>query len=73
VQFTFLAFLLIFEVGSAICGAAASSTMLIIGRAVAGVGGSGLVNGALTIIAASLPIHKRPGMVVIQFKATPRN
>jgi MFS family permease len=35
--------------------------MLIIGRAVAGMGGSGLMNGGLTIIAASAPIHKRPG------------
>ena len=36
--------------------------MLIIGRAVAGLGGSGLMNGALTIIGAAAPIHKRPGM-----------
>jgi hypothetical protein len=35
--------------------------MLIIGRAVAGMGGSGLSNGALTILAAAAPIHKRPG------------
>jgi MFS family permease len=35
--------------------------MLIIGRAVAGMGGSGLVNGALTILAAIAPMHKRPG------------
>jgi MFS family permease len=60
-QLTFLAFLLLFEVGSVLCGAAVSSTMLIIGRAVAGLGGSGLISGALTIIAAALPLHKRPG------------
>jgi len=35
--------------------------MLIIGRAVAGLGGSGLSNGALTILAAAAPMHKRPG------------
>lgn len=34
--------------------------MLIGGRAVAGLGGSGLTNGALTIIAASVPLRKRP-------------
>lgn len=35
--------------------------MLIIGRAVAGLGGSGMMNGGLTIIAASAPPEKRPG------------
>lgn len=34
--------------------------MLIVGRAVAGMGGAGLVNGALTIIASSVPLIKRP-------------
>lgn len=43
------------------CGIATSSSMLIIGRAVAGLGGSGISNGALTIITASVPLEKRPG------------
>ncbi|KAH8674170.1 major facilitator superfamily domain-containing protein [Xylariales sp. PMI_506] len=43
------------KVGSAICGAAHSSTMFIVGRAVAGVGSAGISNGALTIISAILP------------------
>ena len=34
--------------------------MLIVGRAVAGLGSSGLINGALTIIAACVPLAKRP-------------
>lgn len=34
--------------------------MLIVGRAVAGLGASGLTNGALTILAAAVPMHKRP-------------
>lgn len=50
----------IFEVGSLICGVAKSSTMLIIGRAVAGIGSSGLMNGGLTILSGSMPLHKRP-------------
>jgi MFS family permease len=60
-QLTFLLFLFVFEVGSAICGAAQSSVMLIIGRAVAGMGTSGLTNGGLTIIAAVAPLQRRPG------------
>jgi MFS family permease len=35
--------------------------MLILGRAVAGLGMSGLSNGALTILADAAPMHKRPG------------
>ncbi len=34
--------------------------MLIVGRAVAGMGASGLMNGALTIVSACLPLVKRP-------------
>jgi MFS family permease len=34
--------------------------MFIIGRAVAGLGSAGLLNGALSIIAAALPLEKRP-------------
>jgi MFS family permease len=64
-QWTFLTFFAIFELGSAICGAAQSSTMLIIGRAVAGMGGSGLMNGGLSILASSAPLHKRPGMLYV--------
>lgn len=60
---TFIAFLALFEFGSIICGVARSSNMLIIGRAIAGLGASGLTNGALTIIAAIAPMHKRPGML----------
>jgi MFS family permease len=36
--------------------------MLIVARAVAGLGSSGLLNGAMTIIASSVPMYKSPGM-----------
>ncbi|SPJ85885.1 probable aflatoxin efflux pump AFLT [Fusarium torulosum] len=64
-RWSFLALFFVFEVGSLICGVAQSSTMLILGRAVAGIGSSGIQNGALTIIAAAVPIHKRPSLVGI--------
>lgn len=62
---TFLVFLGIFELGSLLCGVAQSTNMLIIARAVAGLGASGLTNGALTILAASVPMHKRPPLMGI--------
>ncbi|KAH8684457.1 major facilitator superfamily domain-containing protein [Tricladium varicosporioides] len=58
-KITFISFVFLFELGSMICALARNSDMLIVGRAIAGMGGSGLVNGALTIIAASVPLQKR--------------
>ncbi|KAJ5855942.1 MFS multidrug transporter [Penicillium soppii] len=62
-KWIFLAFFFIFELGSLVCGAATSSKMLIIGRALAGIGSAGLVNGGLTILSACLPLHKRPAYI----------
>ncbi|KAK9426574.1 putative Major facilitator superfamily domain-containing protein [Seiridium unicorne] len=59
-KWTYLIFFLIFELGSLICGLAKSSPMLIGGRAIAGLGGSGLMNGGMTIIAGAVPLEKRP-------------
>ncbi|KAH7134075.1 major facilitator superfamily domain-containing protein [Dactylonectria macrodidyma] len=60
IKWTFLATVAIFEVGSLICGVAGDSVTLIIGRAVAGVGSAGIFAGALTILAYTVPLHKRP-------------
>lgn len=62
IKYVFITFLALFEAGSLLCGIATSSNILILGRAVAGIGGAGLVNGALIIIAACVPLEKRPGM-----------
>ncbi|KAL4923298.1 MDR family MFS transporter [Aspergillus undulatus] len=59
-KWTYLFFFFLFEVGSLICGVANSSSTLIGGRAVAGIGSSGLLNGGMTIIAGAVPLEKRP-------------
>jgi MFS family permease len=64
-----MSFLAIFELGSLICGVASSSKMLIVGRAIAGMGSAGILNGALTIIAGCVPMPKRPGMFYAKFKS----
>jgi len=61
----FLVFVGLFELGSLICAVAQSSTMLVVGRAVAGIGASGLMNGSLTIIAVAAPPQKRPTVMGI--------
>ncbi|KAJ0360897.1 hypothetical protein COL26b_013926 [Colletotrichum chrysophilum] len=60
IKWIFLIGLAIFEVGSVVCAAAPNSVVLIVGRAVAGVGAAGLMTGALIIITKSVPLHKRP-------------
>lgn len=56
----FLSSIAVFEIGSAICGAAPSSIAFIIGRAIAGTGSSGIFSGAIIIIMNLVPLHKRP-------------
>ncbi|KAM3079354.1 hypothetical protein ACMFMG_005788 [Clarireedia jacksonii] len=56
---TFLLSIFAFELGSLICGVAPNSTALIVGRAIAGLGGAGIASGAYTIIAfAARPQHR---------------
>lgn len=59
VKWTYLSSLVVFEVGSIICAAATSSAMLIIGRAVAGVGAAALFSGGMTIVGFIAPLRKR--------------
>lgn len=60
VKYTYLIAIGVFEIGSIICAAATNSVMLIIGRAIAGAGGSALFSGGLTIVGFTVPLQKRP-------------
>lgn len=60
VKWTYMIALVIFEIGSVICAAATGSTMLIVGRAVAGAGAAALFSGAMNIIGFTVPLRKRP-------------
>ncbi|KAJ5663847.1 hypothetical protein N7507_004578 [Penicillium longicatenatum] len=59
-KWVFLGSILVFEIGSALCGAAPSSIAFIIGRAVAGLGTGGISAGAVIIIVFTIPLEKRP-------------
>jgi fucose permease len=59
VKWTFVGALVVFEVGSIICAAATSSSMLIVGRAIAGSGGAGLYSGGMTMLAYAIPLKQR--------------
>ncbi|KAI1479166.1 MFS general substrate transporter [Daldinia eschscholtzii] len=59
IKLVFITFVIIFELGSLIAALSTSSMMLIIARAISGIGGSGIINGSSTIVAATVPIAKR--------------
>ncbi|MCJ1264302.1 hypothetical protein MMC22_004173 [Lobaria immixta] len=52
--------ILVFEVGSALCGAAPTSIAFIIGRAIAGLASASLYSGTTVIITQMIPLTKRP-------------
>jgi MFS family permease len=62
-KWVFISFFALFELGSLICGVAPSSNVLIVGRAIQGMGTAGLQNGAFTIISAAVPLVQRPGLI----------
>ncbi|OCB91721.1 MFS general substrate transporter [Sanghuangporus baumii] len=52
-------------VGSIVCAAASSSAMLIVGRAIAGIGASGLFSGGMTIMGLSVPLKRLPIYIAV--------
>ncbi|PKS06149.1 hypothetical protein jhhlp_007466 [Lomentospora prolificans] len=59
-KWVFIICLVLFEVGSAICGAAPNMDALIVGRVIAGVGGCGIYAGGLNYVATLTTNHERP-------------
>jgi MFS family permease len=60
IKLVFLLCIGLFELGSIVCGVAQNSTTLIVGRAIAGMGATGLFSGAVIIVVHVLPLAKRP-------------
>ncbi|KAL2826227.1 major facilitator superfamily domain-containing protein [Aspergillus cavernicola] len=65
IKYVFLIALALFEGGSLICGAAPNSLALIIGRAIAGLGGAGLFLGSALIVTQMMPLDKMPIMTAL--------
>jgi MFS family permease len=59
----YLIAMLIFEVGSLICGIAQDPITLIVGRAIAGLGGSGVAVGVFTMLGFAASPEKRPQLL----------
>lgn len=61
----FLTAILLFELGSLICGVAPKNEALIAGRAITGVGAAGVISGSYCIVAYAVPPHRRPAFTGI--------
>ncbi|KAL2018468.1 hypothetical protein VTK56DRAFT_824 [Thermocarpiscus australiensis] len=61
-KWCFIGFLALFALGSLLSGVSTSSTMLIIGRSVAGMAVAGLQNGSLSIVASAAPLEQRAAL-----------
>ncbi|KAJ5992170.1 major facilitator superfamily transporter [Penicillium sp. IBT 35674x] len=59
-KWIYLASVVLFEVGSAVCGAAPNMNAFIIGRAIAGLGGAGMYLGCLTLLSITTSVRQRP-------------
>ncbi|KAK4184507.1 major facilitator superfamily domain-containing protein [Podospora australis] len=60
VQWVFLGALAIFELGSLVSAATPTSIGLVLGRVLQGVGAGGILSGGTLIIAATVPLRRRP-------------
>lgn len=63
IKWTYITALFLFEIGTLICAIAPSSTIFIVGRAIAGAGGGGIGTGSFLLIAHYVPVHKRSILV----------
>jgi MFS family permease len=51
--------ILVFEVGSALCGGAPNMNALIVGRAIAGIGATGIYTGSMFLLSVNTSDHER--------------
>lgn len=63
VKGVFLVSIGLFEIGSAICGAAPNSVAFIVGRAIAGLGSAGIFSGGVSFFQVALVESRRYGRV----------
>ncbi|KAI9875888.1 MAG: hypothetical protein M1830_007829 [Pleopsidium flavum] len=59
-KYIYILCIILFEIGSAVCGAAPSMDALIVGRAICGLGGAGMYTGVMTLLTVTTLPHERP-------------
>lgn len=59
----FIAFVVVFEIGSLVCAIAPSNNAFIVGRAIGGLGQAGIIQGAIAILTTIAPLEQRPLLI----------
>ncbi|KAI9682290.1 MAG: hypothetical protein M1817_000344 [Caeruleum heppii] len=62
-KYLYLISVILFEAGSAVCGAAPTMDALIVGRTICGVGGAGMYVGVMSLLSATTTPHERPSYI----------
>ncbi|KAK4252241.1 major facilitator superfamily domain-containing protein [Corynascus novoguineensis] len=65
VKEAYLTAMSLFEIGSLLCGAAPNSIVLIVGRAIAGLGSAGILTGSFVIVGTAAPLQSRPMLMAV--------
>lgn len=60
IKWSYVSCVALFEIGSAICGAAPSMSVFLVGRTICGLGGSGMYTGVMTILSCLSSPTERP-------------
>ncbi|KAJ5716557.1 hypothetical protein N7493_008468 [Penicillium malachiteum] len=61
----YLGSIVLFEIGSTVCGAAQNMNVFIAGRALAGLGGAGMYLGCLTLLSVTTSVRQRPAYMAL--------
>ncbi|KAJ8065326.1 hypothetical protein OCU04_006016 [Sclerotinia nivalis] len=59
-KYVYIICVILFEIGSATCGAAPNMDALIVGRAICGLGGAGMYSGVMVLLSVTTLEHERP-------------
>ena len=59
-KWLYIASIVVFELGSLLCGVSPTMDTLIVGRVIAGAGGAGMYLGVLNLITVNTNIRERP-------------
>lgn len=71
VKWLYIISLVLFMVGSALCGAAPTMNAMIVGRVIAGIGGNGMYLGVITLLSVNTTPQERPLYLSMVYVSTP--
>ncbi|EPE30634.1 MFS general substrate transporter [Glarea lozoyensis ATCC 20868] len=65
IKWSYLLALFIFELGNLISAVSTSSVVLIVGRAIAGLGSAGILTGSFVVVSHAVPLKQRPVLTAL--------